>query len=247
MSAAGRSSNRPGVRSTRGRPVRGGIQRSPRRWLLPVAMSVVTVLVLALYYSPILGVRSVQVDGLAAVPERTVLDTAGIELGNPMLQVDSEAIRSRLGAVPEIADSEVHLQWPSTVRLEITERVAVAYVPADGPGESGVRLIDAAGVPFRTVPRPPAGLAQLRLGDDRADGVRTAMIALTALPADLRAQVTEVRAERPQNLFLVLAGGRQVHWGESTAADRKAAILVPLLTRSGQVYDVTSPDLPTVA
>ncbi|GAA3366387.1 hypothetical protein [Saccharopolyspora gregorii] len=73
------------------------------------------------------------------------------------------------------------------------------------------------------------------------------MIALTALPADLRAQVTEVRAERPQNLFLVLAGGRQVHWGESTAADRKAAILVPLLTRSGQVYDVTSPDLPTVA
>ncbi|MEU6129071.1 FtsQ-type POTRA domain-containing protein [Saccharopolyspora sp. NPDC047091] len=247
MSAAGRSSNRPGVRRTRGRPVRGGIQRPQRRWVLPVAMSVVTVLVLALYYSPLLGVRSVQVAGLTGVPEQLVLDTAGVGLGTPMLQVDAEGIRSRLGAVPEIADSEVHLEWPSTVRLEIAERVAVAYVPADGPGESGFRLIDAAGVPFRTVPRPPGGLAQLRLGEDRAESVRTAMIALTALPPDLRSQVTEVRAERPQNLYLALGGGRQVHWGESTAADRKAAILVPLLTRSGQVYDVTSPDLPTVA
>ncbi|WP_243793233.1 cell division protein FtsQ/DivIB [Saccharopolyspora gloriosae] len=247
MNASGRASRRPGVRSTRGRPVRGGVPRPPRRWLLPVAMTVITAVVLALYFTPILGVRSVRVEGVAAIPEGTVLDTAGIELGNPMLQVDSEAVRSRLGEVPEIAGSEVHLEWPSTVRLEITERTAVAYLPADGPGDSGVRLIDATGVPFRTVPRPPAGLAQLRLGSDRAEGVRAAMIALTALPPQLRAEVTEVRADRPQNLYLGLTGGRQVHWGESGDAARKSAILIPLLTREGKVYDVTSPDLPTVA
>lgn len=38
-----------------------------------------------------------------------------------------------------------------------------------------------------------------------------------------------------------------MHWGESGDSARKAAILIPLLTREGQVYDVTSPDLPTVA
>lgn len=247
MNASGRASRRPGVRSTRGRPVRGGVSRPERRWLLPVLMSLVTAVVVLLYFTPVLGVRSVRVEGAAAVPRQAVLDTAGIELGNPMLQVDSEGIRSRLGEIPEIAGSEVHLDWPSTVRLEVTERTAVAYLPADGPGDSGVRLIDAAGVPFRTVPRPPAGLAQLRLGHDRAEGVRVAMIALTALPPQLRAQVTEVRADRPHNLYLGLTGGRQVHWGESEDSARKAAILVPLLTREGQVYDVTSPDLPTVA
>ncbi|MFR9730845.1 cell division protein FtsQ/DivIB [Saccharopolyspora sp. MS10] len=247
MSPAGRAANRPGARSTRGRPVRGRQRRPDRRWLLLLGMAAVTLVVLVLYFTPLLGVRSVRVAGIDAVPEGVVLDTAGIEPGAPMLQVDAAEVRTRLGAVPEIADTEVDLEWPSTVLLRVTERTPVAFLPADGPGDSGVRLIDSAGVPFRTVPRPPPGLTLLRLGEDRAEGVRTAMLALTSLPPELRAQVTEVRAERPQDLHLGLTGGRSVHWGESAGSARKAAILPPLLTREGEVYDVTSPDLPTVA
>jgi cell division protein FtsQ len=37
-----------------------------------------------------------------------------------------------------------------------------------------------------------------------------------------------------------------VRWGPDEEAERKASVLVALLTRPGRVYDVTSPDLPTV-
>ncbi|HSL06993.1 MAG TPA: cell division protein, partial [Pseudonocardiaceae bacterium] len=41
--------------------------------------------------------------------------------------------------------------------------------------------------------------------------------------------------------------GREVRWGGVEQGDRKAAVLGPLLTQPGKIYDVSSPTLPTVA
>ncbi|MFD0490590.1 hypothetical protein ACFQ0O_30060 [Saccharopolyspora spinosporotrichia] len=54
-------------------------------------------------------------------------------------------------------------------------------------------------------------------------------------------------AHNPRDLRLHLRGDREVEWGGVRETPRKAAILPPLLTRPGRVYDVTSPVLPTVA
>ena len=43
-----------------------------------------------------------------------------------------------------------------------------------------------------------------------------------------------------------LTGDRKVVWGTDDRAADKAAVLVPLLTQPGHVFDVTSPDLPTI-
>ena len=40
--------------------------------------------------------------------------------------------------------------------------------------------------------------------------------------------------------------GREVRWGGVEQGDRKAAVLVPLLTQPGKIYDVSSPTLPTI-
>ena len=243
MSPAGRAANRPGARSTRGRPVRAARPRPPRRWILPLGLAVITVVVLALYFTPLLGVRSVRVDGLTATPQQAVLEAAAVELGQPMMRVDTDDVRGRLGELPEIASAQVRLEWPSTVVLQVTERHAVAYLAEPG----GARLVDEAGVAFRSAPKPPPGLPELRLGADRPAGVRAALDALTALPPELRGQVQAVSAQQPQDLSLVLTANRQVHWGDDEQAARKAAILPPLLGQPGRVYDVTSPALPTVA
>jgi len=211
--------------------------------VLLLGMSLITALVLVLYFTPVLGVRSVRVQGLRDTPEQEVLAAAAVELGQPMLRVDDAAIRQRLAAVPALAGSEVRLRWPSTVELVVTERDPVAFLT--GPG--GAQLVDASGVVFRTVPKPPPGLAQLRPGRDRDASARAAAEVLAALPPQLRAQVTAVSAEQPDDLRLQLTGNRQVQWGDADESQRKAAILPPLLTREGRVYDVTSPTLPTVA
>jgi cell division protein FtsQ len=45
---------------------------------------------------------------------------------------------------------------------------------------------------------------------------------------------------------LTLADGRTVIWGTNERTDEKAQKLAALLTQPGHVYDVSSPDLPTV-
>ena len=44
-----------------------------------------------------------------------------------------------------------------------------------------------------------------------------------------------------------LANGKTVRWGNADDSARKAAVLAALMTRPGKVYDVSSPDLPTVS
>lgn len=227
--------------------MRGGGRRPvpSGRWLAVFVLAVVTVLVVILYWSPVLGVRSVQVQGNRTLEPAEVLGAAQVELGRSMLRIDEGEIRSRLEAVPKLSEVNVRLSWPSTVQLEVTERDAAAFAVA----ADGVQLVDSGGIPFDTVAQPPPGLPQLRVRtvapDDPATSAATS--ALTALPPGLRGQVLEVRAAESGDVRLLLTGNREVHWGNGTGAERKAAILPPLLTRPGKLYDVTSPALPTVA
>jgi cell division protein FtsQ len=48
------------------------------------------------------------------------------------------------------------------------------------------------------------------------------------------------------SITLTLADGRVVIWGTTDRTDEKAEKLSALLTQPGKVYDVSSPDLPTV-
>lgn len=242
-----RGANRPGLRSTRGRPVRGGAGAVPwwRRWVLPAALAVVTVLALVLYFTPLLGVRAVEVTGNRTLSQDEIVRTAGIDPGTPMLRVDTEDVASRLRAIRKVADVRVSLSWPTTVRVEVTERAPAAFLVA----RDGIQLVDSAGVPFQVVKDPPADLPELHVRrvapDDPA--TRAAMTVLTALPPALRADVLAVDAQDPGDIHLRLKGDREVQWGDTDESDRKAAILPPLLTRPGSVYDVTAPSLPTVS
>src|SRR5205807_5701300 len=87
-------------------------------------------------------------------------------------------------------------EWPSTVRVVVTERSPVAVAPADGGGWA---TVDATGrILAVTLPRdpdlplvsglPPAGKPGHRLGPEAAGDLAVA----AALRPDLRARVTEI-------------------------------------------------------
>jgi cell division protein FtsQ len=216
-----------------------------RRRLVLLAMGVVTALVLAAYFTPLLGVWSVQVRGNRTLTEQEVLTAGEVQLGKPMLQVNTDEIQSRLRTVPKVSSARVELVWPSTVRLDVTEREPVVFMVAS----NGIQLVDSTGVPFSAVPQPPRDLPELRVRTAAPDdpATRAAMTVLSSLPPTVRPDVTAVIAETSRDVHLLLKGNRQVHWGDPDDSARKAAILPPLLTRPGKVYDVTSPVLPTVA
>ena len=80
---------------------------------------------------------------------------------------------------------------------------------------------------------------------------RSALAALATLPPPIRAQVLTIDAtvagsDVPGQVTFGLTDNRQVVWGTEDRAAEKAAVLAPLLTQPGRVFDVTSPDLPTI-
>lgn len=195
--------------------------------------------------SPLFDIRSVHVLGTSELPVEEVAAAADVTVGDPLLLLDTEQVHASVAALPRVASVQVSRTLDGTVRIEITERTPVAVRPAG----DGIRLVDATGIEYATVADPPSGVPELRVADGGpADPAAMAAInVLVALPQQLRAPVVAVSAHSPTDVVLSLEDGREVRWGGVESADRKAAVLAALLTRPGQVYDVSSPNLPTVS
>lgn len=209
-------------------------------------LSVATVLGSAyiVLFTSLLGVDSVRVEGARSVPESRVLAAASIEHGKPLLRLDTAAIRTRVSGLTALSSVAVSRSWPSSVVISVTERTSVAVIDTG----QGYRLVDRAGVVFRTVPDNPNGLPVLEVSQavrhDRARRATTAVVA--ALPGQLRTRVATVSAESEHTVRLTLDDGTTVIWGSAERSKRKAKVLAALLTQPGSVYDVSTPALPTV-
>ncbi|MEU4742790.1 cell division protein FtsQ/DivIB, partial [Actinosynnema sp. NPDC023658] len=127
-----------------------------------------------------------------------------------------------------------------TVRQTVHELEPVGVITAP----DGAHLIDATGKDYATVVQPPSGLPELKVAQV---AVVAAVTVLTQVPEALREEVLSVAADSPSDVRLTLTAGRQARWGSADDTPRKAAVLQVLLTREGTVFDVSSPELPTVS
>ncbi len=245
--------------STAVTPLRGrrtGSGRSRRRldrrqrWLVRagVLAAVVALACWLVLASPLLAVRTVQVDGAGSLTPEQVVSAAGITTGTPLARVDTAAAAARVAGLPQVAAVEVTRGWPRTVVVTLRERVPVAVVATGGSRS----LVDREGVLFDTITGdPPAGVVPLAVTDPGpGDAATTAALgALTSLPRDVRRQVTGVSATSADDVTLQLTDGRTVLWGSAAQTDRKSRVLDALLDQveagaldPAGTLDVSTPD-----
>jgi cell division protein FtsQ len=190
------------------------------------------------------GVAQVEVTGAGSVDLALIQSASGVRIGEPLLSVSTEEVRRRVAAIPALASARVSREWPGTVKIEVSERSPVALAAS----AAGPLLVDGTGYAYQRAPTPPPELP--RLAADRVapddPATRAGLVVLAALAAPIRDQLQVVTAVGPEAVNLTLAGGRQVRWGSPDRSERKAAILVALLTQPGTIYDVSAPDLPTI-
>ena len=198
---------------------------------------------LLLYFTPIMSARTIVVTGIGAVTQDEVVAAAAVAPGTPLLQVNTDAVAERIAEIRRVASARVQRQYPSTLRITIVERVPV--VVRDYP--DGVHLFDKDGVDFATAP-PPPGIPYLDTENPGPNDPATeaALQVMTSLRPDVASQVGRVSAPSMAAITLTLIDGRTVVWGTTDRTEEKALKLAALLTQPGQVYDVSSPDLPTV-
>jgi cell division protein FtsQ len=223
-------------------------RRSRRPIQLAVALLAVGAVVWLLLASPVLGVSTVQVDGVTTLPADQVRETAGIEPGTPLLRVDVDAARERVARLPQVASVEVTRGWPRTVVVTVVERAPVAVVGV--PGRRS--LVDDEGVLFDTVTGdPPAGVVPLEVpapgpGDP---ATMAGLAAIEALPADMRDHLGSVAARTAEDVSLTLDDGTLVLWGGREESVEKATALAAVIEQLADgdlepaaTIDVSSPD-----
>jgi cell division protein FtsQ len=216
-----------------------------RRWIaLLVVLSVLGIAYLVVFTS-LFGVHTVEVSGTKTIPQETVRTAAAIEPGTPLVRLDTEEVKARVAALPKVFSVEVSRSFPSSVEIVVVERTPVAMVTA----ADGVHLVDGTGLDYEVVKQAPPGVPELAVEQARPDNppTRAAVAVLAAIPQQLRTQLVKITAKTAGNVQLSLADGRLVKWGSADSSERKAAVLAPLLTRPGKVYDVATPEFPTVS
>jgi cell division protein FtsQ len=216
-----------------------------RRWIaLAMLVTVLGVGYLVIFTSTF-GARSVNVAGARTIPADAVRAAAAIEPGTPLVRLDTDAVAARVGKLPKVFSVQVSRSFPSTVEITIVERTPVAIVSS----ATNVHLVDGTGLDYEVVKQAPPGLPELVVATVKPDdpSTRAAVSVLGAIPQQLRAQVASVTAKTPGSVQLVLADERMVKWGSAENSQRKAAVLAPLLTRPGKIYDVATPEFPTVS
>lgn len=235
--ARGRAADEP-------KSVPRGAVRGLKLVLAIVGLTAVTVaLGLVLYFTPVMSARSIIVTGIGAVTRDEVLGAADVRLGTPLLQINTSRVADRVAAIRRVASARVQRQYPSSLRITVVERVPL--VVKDFP--DGPHLYDRDGVDFATAP-PPPGLPYLDVDNPGPTdpATKAALAVLTALRPEIVAQVGRIAAPSIASITLTLTDGRTVIWGTNERTEEKAEKLGALLTQPGRVYDVSSPDLPTV-
>ncbi|HET6951820.1 MAG TPA: FtsQ-type POTRA domain-containing protein [Acidimicrobiales bacterium] len=133
-------------------------RRRLRTFVLVVALAALVAGVVGLTRSPVLDVDRVLVTGAAHTDPGDVVAASGVGRGDRMVGVDAGAVRARVGALPWVDEVRVRRSWPSTVRIEVTERTVVATVQV---GADRAALVDAGGrvlaVEARAGDAPPVG------------------------------------------------------------------------------------------
>lgn len=230
---------------------RGPGRRSSTRSPVGLILAVATVLVLiggaiVVWASPILGVREVEVVGAeSAATVAEVQNAAAVPDGYPLARVNLTAVRDRVQAVAAVAGASVSRNWPNGIVVTISERVAVATTQANGHWW----LVDKSGLPFRELDSRPTTLMPLELATpgvgDRA--TVSAIAVLRSLRPDLRSKVSAIAATTEYGVTLLLPDGRSVIWGTDAASAEKNAVAIAILSRPGQVFDISDPTLVTVS
>lgn len=228
---------------------RAGTWHRVRRWLAgTLALIAAGVVIWLVWFSALLGVRHVDVEGSETIKPAEISSRAAVEMGKPLARVDTTSAEARVASLERVESVDVKRHWPNTIRIEVIERHAVAWIRTGGT----IRGLDRFGVDFRDYSKPPKGLFEVRVSaltsDMRQDALVEASKVIGIIRTDdpeLEKSISHVNVASKDSVELVLSNNRIVRWGSASRSVEKVAVLKPLLKIKARTYDVTAPERPT--
>ncbi|GAB3188441.1 cell division protein FtsQ/DivIB [Nesterenkonia suensis] len=220
------------------------------------ALGLLVAVVAVLYYSPLLTIEQVQVEGNELLTETRAQELLQPLYGRPLPQVGNAQVQELLAEEPVVEDVVVQGELPNTLSVDIVEHPPVAEV-RDGDGllfynEHGdvIRRYDDAGAEHAQGYATPQISNEAALQDEAVFG--TIVSVLGQLPAAARETMDSATAESIDSVRLILDDGRTVVWGGEELGEQKATVLEAILASEAEdftaadVIDISTPDTPVI-
>ena len=225
-------------------------RRSRRRrltWIVSGASLLLVVsFVTGAVYSPLLSLKTIQVEGASRVSSASVRTAVEAQLGRPLALVDFDSITRSLSKFPLIRSFVTETVPPDTLIIRIAERAPIATVATS----SGFSVVDPAGIVIDSGAERQPGLPLIELGaaTSGSPAFTASVGVLLALPPKLLKQVDTVTAQTSDDVTLTLTGGQSVVWGSVDQSALKAKVLAAVITVGGATtkYDVSAPNHPVL-
>ncbi|MCI0633749.1 MAG: FtsQ-type POTRA domain-containing protein [Actinobacteria bacterium] len=207
-----------------------------RRLLVAAIVATVAAAGFASSRSSWFHVRRIEVSGAGHLSRAEVLEIAGISRSSNAVWLDEGSAERRLLSHAWVAEADVHVVLPVTVRVAVVERTAIA-VASDGMREvllSGDGSSLAVGATAGPRPGTPRGLPLIELlvarsVDGAAPNPVGAARALGAMSPELRDRVKSVSVQLDGTLVLTLRAGPTVWFGTPTQIAAKARAIERML------------------
>jgi cell division protein FtsQ len=188
----------------------------------------------------------------ARMSSETVVEAAGVHVGDHLLRISTKEVSARLEKLPWVASAKVERILPSTLRITVDEREASMVVQTG----QGPFLVDAEGLVLQQGSDELVNLVGMPLGA-LAPGSRigtpefshSARI-LRTLPAAIRRTVSSISAESIDQIQILTSGGPVIYYGAAEQMEEKNYAAQTLLDRTKAaragvgVIDVRVPSKP---
>jgi cell division protein FtsQ len=210
----------------------------PRRDRLRRAGAIVFIIVVilgaavvTLTRSPFFSARTIEVNGASHVARADVMRIAAVTRDTNVFTLDAAAAERRLERDPWIAEATVTKALPSTLIIDIDERVVVAVAVSDGilrlVADDGAFL--EAAIPRIAVQMPSIVTTDTEGVEPSPDAVGRAARAIAAMAPSLRRRVDSVSVLADGQLRVDLTSGASVAFGEAADLQEKAMALRAVL------------------
>ena len=221
-----------------------------RKRLVMAALGVVlalgvTLIVLA---SPIVAVRTVQVEGAKYADAALVRSVSESLKGKSVLTVDTKTASERLESDPWIKSARITTSLPSRVLIQISERAPVAWFLGV---DNRARVIDEDGLVLSVVEGRPTQYMwiegtgpNLTAGASSAAAYRAAGQLAMSLPSELAPMVKQLGVAGTEKITMTLKTGTVINFGAPVDMRNKLVNVVVLLRRQ-DVNSIVSIDVST--
>ncbi len=222
------------------------LKRIRRKQQLRTTLIVIlVVLVLAalvwLYRSDLFKIKKTEITGNHRLSDSQIEKIAAVKPGTSLVRVPLRDIESRLTKNPWIEGVEISRSFPNTLRIQLTERKAIAVIPV----QDGGAIVDKEGLVLekrQSVDRvnlpiiKDLAVRRVKVGQKiRSRSFSNAISCLSHLEDKIRSSLSIVSAPTVDKLSLYTGKGVEILYGKAENFSKKNYILRKILSTDDRV------------